>query len=358
MTTLPHLRGLPDGAIIIRQGLHTDWTDHFILKYVFDQRIPTPFQSKWLPKLLGFDYQIENKQGKDNVVADALSRIQRQGEFLTILTALTSNEFMDTITSMWTTNPVLSDIIKNLQDGSLVTSKYTWQGDQLKRKGKWVVGPDEQLRKRMEFSKRIVLDEIRLVWILLIVKVDEGDSATNTTPFEMIYVQPPPLHIPYMSKDSRVELVDMTLTAREKAIDMLKFNLIKAQNRMKLIVRKGRQHKLSTKFYGLFLVLAKIGQVAYKLQLPSNAKVHPIFHVSQLKKCLNPNVSIGVFHECDAQGLLAAEPFNLLERKIVKQQNRMGVFGLIQWSDGFEEDTTWEDLADLTKRFPAFVLDP
>nr|GEZ07645.1 retrovirus-related Pol polyprotein from transposon 17.6 [Tanacetum cinerariifolium] len=52
-------------------------TDHFSLKYVMDQRITTLFQSKWLPKLLGFDYEIEYKKGKDNVVADALSRIQR-----------------------------------------------------------------------------------------------------------------------------------------------------------------------------------------------------------------------------------------------------------------------------------------
>ncbi|GJT29582.1 hypothetical protein Tco_0909857 [Tanacetum coccineum] len=137
--------------------------------------------------------------------------------------------------------------------------------------------------------------------------------------------------------------MDMTLTAREKAIDMLKLNLTKAQNRMKVQADK---HMSEREF-----LVAKIGQVAYKLQLPPNAKVHSIFHVSQLKKSLTPNVSMGVFPKCDAQGLLAAEPFNLLEGKIVKQQNIMGVFGLIQWGDGFEENTTWEDLADLTKRF-------
>ena len=98
--------------------------------------------------------------------------------------------------------------------------------------------------------------------------------------------------------------------------------------------------------------------MAYKLQLPADAKVHPVFHVSQLKKCLTPNVAMGTFPECDAQGLLADEPFKLLERKMVKQQNRMGVFGLIQWSNGTEEDATWEDLADIVKRFPDFVLDP
>lgn len=123
-------------------------------------------------------------------------------------------------------------------------------------------------------------------------------------------------------------------------------------------MRKGKQHKLSSKYFGPFQVIAKVGQVAYKLQLPTDAKVHPVFHVSQLKKCLTPNVTMGTFPECDAQGLIAAEPVKLLERKVVKQQNRMGVFGLIQWSNGTEEDATWEDLADIVKRFPDFVLDP
>nr|GFA38058.1 retrotransposon protein, putative, unclassified [Tanacetum cinerariifolium] len=49
-------------------------TDHFSLKYMLNQRITTPFQSKWFPKLLGFNYEIEYKKGKENVVADALSR--------------------------------------------------------------------------------------------------------------------------------------------------------------------------------------------------------------------------------------------------------------------------------------------
>lgn len=50
-------------------------TDHFSLKSLLDQRITTHFQSKWLPKLLGFDYEISYKQGKENTAVDGLSRV-------------------------------------------------------------------------------------------------------------------------------------------------------------------------------------------------------------------------------------------------------------------------------------------
>lgn len=49
-------------------------TDHFSLKYLLDQRISTPFQTKCLSKLMGFDYEILYKKGTENCAADALSR--------------------------------------------------------------------------------------------------------------------------------------------------------------------------------------------------------------------------------------------------------------------------------------------
>ena len=48
---------------------------------------------------------------------------------------------------------------------------------------------------------------------------------------------------------------------------------------------KGCQ-KLSPKFYGLYQVLQCIGEVAYKIALPLTAKIHPVFHVSCLKKVI------------------------------------------------------------------------
>jgi hypothetical protein len=49
-------------------------TDHQSLKYFLEQRISSSEQQKWMTKLFGYDCEIIYKKGKDNVVADALSR--------------------------------------------------------------------------------------------------------------------------------------------------------------------------------------------------------------------------------------------------------------------------------------------
>jgi hypothetical protein len=48
--------------------------DHFSLKYILDQRLTTIPQHTWVSKLFGYDFIVEYRQGKLNVVADSLSR--------------------------------------------------------------------------------------------------------------------------------------------------------------------------------------------------------------------------------------------------------------------------------------------
>ena len=42
------------------------------LKYLLEQKIGTPAQQKWFAKLLGYNFVVEYKKGKDNLMADAL----------------------------------------------------------------------------------------------------------------------------------------------------------------------------------------------------------------------------------------------------------------------------------------------
>lgn len=44
--------------------------------------------------------------------------------------------------------------------------------------------------------------------------------------------------------------------------------------------------KLNKKFYGPYRILAIIGQVAYKVELPTEVQIHPVFHISQLKNII------------------------------------------------------------------------
>ena len=181
-----------------------------------------------------------------------------------------------------------------------------------------------------------------------------------------------------------MEAVDRSLKAREDCTTMLKYHLSKAQLRMKHQADKHRtdrvlevgdwafvklqtyrqqsvakrvNQKLSAKFFGPFLVIAKVGTVAYKLQLPESSKIHPVFHISQLKKYAGTSPVQGTLPSMDEQGLISTEPIAVLDRKLGRKGHGAVVYVLIQWSNTPKEEATWELYTDIEKRFPGFNLD-
>ncbi|WMV59405.1 hypothetical protein MTR67_052790 [Solanum verrucosum] len=56
---------------------------------------------------------------------------------------------------------------------------------------------------------------------------------------------------------------------------------------MKGVMRFGKKRKLSPRYIGPYRIAKRIGNVAYELELPQQlAAVHPMFHISMLKKCM------------------------------------------------------------------------
>nr|GEU56823.1 putative reverse transcriptase domain-containing protein [Tanacetum cinerariifolium] len=55
----------------------------------------------------------------------------------------------------------------------------------------------------------------------------------------------------------------------------------------KEVIRFGKREKLNPRYIGPFKVLAQVGDIAYRLELPQKlSMVHNMFHMSNLKKCL------------------------------------------------------------------------
>lgn len=109
---------------------------------------------------------------------------------------------------------------------------------------------------------------------------------------------------------------------------------------------------LSPRFCGPFQVLQCIGKVAYRLDLLADVHIHPIFHVSCLKKKIGEKaVSQSALPTVGDDGRIRLEPIVIWDRQLVKKNNCAAVKVLVQWSNSFAEDVTWEDWDQLRARF-------
>ena len=165
-------------------------------------------------------------------------------------------------------------------------------------------------------------------------------TSTKLTPFEALFGYPPPRLLDYIPGTTKVESVEGHLKTRQRLLTLLKQNLRAAQERMKInadrhrteryfaegdwvylrlqpykqrSLRQSKMGKLSPRYYGPFQILKKIGQVSYKLDLPSDSKLHSTIHVSCLKAKLGQHVAaIPTLPSIDAKGILSPEPIDVL----------------------------------------------
>ena len=126
---------------------------------------------------------------------------------------------------------------------------------------------------------------------------------------------------------------------------------VKLQPYRQTIVGNRKCLKLSARFFKPYKIIEKIGEIVYKLELPREAKVHPVFHVSQLKKHVELAKTQSQLPMMNEHGLLAKEPLSILDRRLVKKKGQAITEVLVQRRKTFPKYSTWENFAILQKQF-------
>nr|GEV38848.1 reverse transcriptase [Tanacetum cinerariifolium] len=212
------------------------------------QRLTNPFQAKWLPKLLGFNYDISNKSGTENVVADALSRVSSGVELnALILTSITTDllqQVKDNVMEVIQAQPIQTErnvlLERNAEDGETVlvsepgylkmsgNEDHHRQGRRFAAGGNGHDGRDPRdlcflfIRLAGEQHRRSLLGWPRTI-------------AARVTP-------------------SVVEAVDRTMQEREESLHIVKFHLERAQDRM---ISQANKHRSDIGFEIVAYVLVK-----------------------------------------------------------------------------------------------------
>jgi hypothetical protein len=214
------------------------------------------------------------------------------------------------------------------------------------------------------------------------------NSSYHTTlgcsPFKALYkIEPNFGAMPNLSVASDSAAHDIALEYQAQN-ELLRAQLVRAQQRMKSYADRNRVErqfatgekvllklqpyaqqsvvnrpypKLSYKFFGPYTVLERIGPVAYRLDLPVSAQVHPVFHVSQLKP-FTANYS-PVFSDLPpAVDLAPVSPVlaAILQHSLVKKGNAAAPQVLVHWAHLPADAATWEDYYVLKQRYPDATL--
>ncbi|GJS18095.1 putative reverse transcriptase domain-containing protein [Tanacetum coccineum] len=127
------------------------------------------------------------------------------------------------------------------------------------------------------------------------------------------------------------------------------------------VIRFGKRGKLNTRYIEHFKILAKVGTVACRLELPEKlSRVHSTFHVSNLKKCLSDEplaIPLDEVHVDDKLNFIE-EPIEIMDREVKRLKKSHIPIVKVRYNSRRSPEYIWEREDQMQKKYPHLFANP
>ncbi|GJR36458.1 putative reverse transcriptase domain-containing protein [Tanacetum coccineum] len=127
----------------------------------------------------------------------------------------------------------------------------------------------------------------------------------------------------------------------------------------KVVIRFGKRGKLNPRYIGPFKIIAKVGTVAYRLELTEQlSRVYSTFHISKLKKCMADEplaIPLDEIQVNDKQHFIE-EPVEIMDREVKRLKKSRIPIVKVRWNSKRGPEFTWEREDQMQKKYPHLFL--